>query len=57
MILSSVFTAALSSIAADEVLALPGWNGALPSKHYSGLIPVGNQTGSAGHLHYWLIER
>ena len=26
------------------------------SKHYSGYLPVGNATGTAGMLHYWLIE-
>ena len=25
---------------ADEVTSLPGWTGALPSKHYSGCVEV-----------------
>eukprot|EP01045_Picozoa_sp_COSAG04_P027027 COSAG04_NODE_3877_length_2455_cov_1.409593_1_plen_61_part_10 len=25
-----------AAVSADEVKALPGWDGALPSKHYSG---------------------
>lgn len=28
-----------------------GWNKALPSKHYSGHLPVGHPT--TGFLHYW----
>jgi carboxypeptidase C (cathepsin A) len=35
---------------------LPGYNGQLPSTHYSGYIPVGKLSGSNGNLHYWLIE-
>jgi carboxypeptidase C (cathepsin A) len=42
--------------ASDEVTFLPGWTGALPSKHYSGYLPVGNASGSPGMLHYWLQE-
>ena len=42
--------------AADEVVSLPGWHGPLPSRHFSGLLPTGNSTGSPGKLHYWLIE-
>ena len=30
-----------------------GWSGQLPSKHYSGYLPVANGT---AFLHYWLIE-
>lgn len=45
-----------AAIAADKVTSLPGFVGNLPSTHYSGLIPVGNLTGVAGHLHYWFIE-
>ena len=33
----------------------PGWTGPLPSKHYSGYLPVGNLSGSPGYIHYWLI--
>eukprot|EP00049_Salpingoeca_infusionum_P009220 m.152922 g.152922 ORF g.152922 m.152922 type:complete len:476 (+) comp14274_c0_seq7:138-1565(+) len=42
-----------AAIAKDEVTSLPGWNSTLPSKHYSGLLPVAN---GAGYLHYWFIE-
>ena len=37
---------------ADEVHALPGWTGALPSKWYSGFLDVG----SSKRLHYVFIE-
>lgn len=45
-----------ADIPADEIKTLPGWDGRLPSKHYSGLISVGSETGTAGKLHYWFIE-
>jgi len=37
------------------VTSLPGWSGSLPSKHYSGYLPVGNLSGTKGFIHYWLI--
>jgi len=37
----------------DEVTSIPGWSGALPSKHYSGYLPVANSTRM---LHYYLQE-
>ena len=42
--------------AQDAVPSLPGFDGPLPSKHYSGYLPTGKTTGAAGQLHYWLIE-
>lgn len=39
-----------------EVTSLPGWHHELPSKHYSGYLPVGNTSGVPGHIHYWFIE-
>ena len=33
--LAAVVAVALGAIPADEVTSLPGWKGALPSKHYS----------------------
>jgi carboxypeptidase C (cathepsin A) len=42
--------------AEDAVPTLPGFEGPLPSKHYSGYLPVGKETGEPGFLHYWLIE-
>ena len=41
--------------ASDEVISLPGWTGPLPSKHYSGYLPVGKTSGKTGFIHYWLI--
>jgi serine carboxypeptidase-like clade 1 len=38
------------------VTTLPGYNGQLPSTHYSGYIPVGKLSGTSGNLHYWVIE-
>lgn len=35
---------------------MPGFAGDLPSKHYSGLLPVGKLSGVSGQLHYWFIE-
>jgi carboxypeptidase C (cathepsin A) len=46
----------LAGPAADAVESLPGFDGPLPSKHYSGYLPTGKATGVAGQLHYWLIE-
>ena len=36
-----------------EVKSLPGWDGPLPSAHYSGFVPV---DGGAKRLHYYLQE-
>jgi carboxypeptidase C (cathepsin A) len=45
-----------AAIEADKVTSLPGFDGTLPSTHYSGYLPTGVKTGSAGMLHYWVIE-
>jgi hypothetical protein len=44
------------AVLGDKVTSLPGYAGALPSDHYSGYMPVGELSGSRGHLHYWFIE-
>ena len=48
--------AALSVVCAayapDEITSLPGWEGQLPSKQYSGYLNGSNTT----RLHYWLVE-
>ena len=43
---------------ADEVKSLPGWEGPLPSKHYSGYLDVGLSSSGPKdiHIHYWLSE-
>ena len=56
-----VFCAAALPLAAaqpagHEVTSLPGWPHKLPSKHYSGYLPVGTTSGVPGHIHYWFIE-
>ena len=36
----------------DEISTLPGWDGELPSKQYSGYLDVSKTK----HYHYWFIE-
>ena len=52
--------AALAAGAAvgDEVSALPGWSGPLPSRHYSGYVDVSADPGTTPgrFLHYYLVE-
>ena len=36
----------------DEVKALPGWDGSLSSRQYSGYLDIPG----GKHLHYWLVE-
>ena len=45
-------TAALAAPAADEITALKGWAGALPSKQYSGFLDVSAEH----HIHYVFVE-
>jgi len=40
-----------AAVAADRVTSLPGWAGALPSRHYSGYLPV---RGGQAFMHYYL---
>jgi hypothetical protein len=42
----------------DEVTALPGWSGPLPSKHFSGFLNVsyGPEDHNENHLHYVFVE-
>eukprot|EP00039_Didymoeca_costata_P010663 m.144350 g.144350 ORF g.144350 m.144350 type:complete len:475 (+) comp14917_c0_seq4:46-1470(+) len=35
----------------DAIKGLPGWDGPLPTKQYSGFLEVGNNK-----VHYWLVE-
>ena len=35
--------ALLAAVPADEVKSLPGWSKALPSKQWSGYLPVGKE--------------
>lgn len=40
----------------DEIKSLPGWSGALPTKHYSGLVQVGmtQRRPHPSYMHYYL---
>ena len=53
---SALLVAAMGAPTADEITALPGWAGPLPSKMYSGLINVSAAAGMDMHVHYWYIE-
>lgn len=50
-LLLSLLTVINGAYAPDEIVALPGWEGALPSKQYSGYLNY-----SSTHLHYWFVE-
>jgi len=56
LIFLASFVLVKCDIPSDEIKKLPGWDYDLPSKHYSGLIDVGNETGVPGKLHYWFIQ-
>jgi len=47
---------ALAAKEEDLITTLPGYDGELPFKMYSGYLPVGNISGSPGMIHYWFIE-
>jgi len=49
--LAALIACATADIPADLITSLPGWAGELPSKQYSGYLPV-----TDGFLHYWFIE-
>lgn len=51
-LLASLLSHPQIDVAKDEVIRLPGWNGSLPSRQWSGYLPVGEQK----RLHYWLVE-
>jgi hypothetical protein len=42
---------ASGEITQDEIKQLPGWDGPLPSRQFSGYLKVGSK-----HMHYWLVE-
>merc|ERR1719410_3387435 len=44
-----------SLIAKDEVKSIPGYDGNMPSKQYSGMLKVPN-TSPERFYHYWLVE-
>ena len=51
----AAITVANAAIEEHLVTSLPGYDGDLPSKHYSGYLPVGSTSGVPGFIHYWLI--
>jgi serine carboxypeptidase-like clade 1 len=57
LLLSSLLLSGVdAAVESDKVTTLPGYQGNLPSTHYSGYMPVGDLSGTPGHLHYWFIE-
>ncbi|KAL5463745.1 hypothetical protein EMCRGX_G032672 [Ephydatia muelleri] len=42
------------AVAGDEIASLPGWDGPLPTKQYSGYIEIDATTGK--YLHYWFVQ-
>ena len=44
--------AAPQDASADEITALPGWDGDLPSRQFSGYLDAS----PTKHLHYWFVE-
>ena len=44
-------TAAWAAVSHDEIKSLPGWDGPLPTKHYSGYLDAAKGT---KHMHYYL---
>ena len=51
-VLAAVIGKASAAVAADEVLSLPGWTGALPTKQYSGYLSI---SGKNTHIIYIYI--
>lgn len=51
VLLIALCSVTFAAPAADEILSLPGWTGALPSKQYSGYLSIAGGT----NLHYFLV--
>lgn len=52
-IFSILFMITKGEISKDEIKSLPGWDGPLPSRQFSGYL---NLPGTSKHMHYWLVE-
>lgn len=57
----TLLAGANAAIDKDEIKSLPGWDGALPSRHWSGYLEVpGSKGGVDGEgkkfYHYWFVE-
>jgi hypothetical protein len=50
LLLAACLSAVLAAVPEDEIKALPGWDGPLSSKQYSGYLAVGK-----AHMHYYLV--
>ena len=51
--LSMIFVQSIfGAPSSDEISTLPGWDGELPSKQYSGYLDVSKTK----HYHYWFVE-
>lgn len=50
-LLSGIAATAFAAYLPDEIISLPGWEGKLPSRQFSGYLNV-----SDTRLHYWLVE-
>ena len=50
--LLTLATSAECAIENHEVLSLPGWNDAFPSRQWSGFLAAGSKK----KYHYWLVE-
>ena len=48
--LAVIASLGLAAIPGHEITSLPGWEGSLPTKMYSGYIPVGNTSGTKGMI-------
>lgn len=51
-ILLALIHSVLSAPLADEIKSIPGWDGNLPSKQYSGYLNITESK----HYHYWFVE-
>ena len=56
LLVSQLLPCALAAIAADEIKTLPGWDGALPSRHWSGYLSVPGVGSGTKYYHYWFVE-
>ena len=53
-ILYTIMNFVSGAIEPDEVKSLPGYNGTLPSKQYSGYLKIPNVSPNR-YYHYWLV--
>lgn len=53
-VLLALLAPAQAAVDADEIHSLPGWDGALPSRQWSGYFPVGPKKDR--FIHYWVVS-